>query len=95
MTRKIVRTEKGTFAKALTCDHCQVVRINGTPTHEIGCPVAWQDYTRECKECGTLFTPESSGQQFCDDSCYYAYNGLANPDEYELPDPDLTWADED
>lgn len=89
MTRTVARTEKGTFAKAMTCDQCNAVRINGIPTHETGCPVAYKDYEVECKWCGTEFTPESSGQQFCDDSCYRSYNGLPDPDDTEL------FADED
>lgn len=84
MTRKTVRTDKGTFARGLTCDHCQVVRINGTPTHETGCPVAWQDYTVECEWCGSEFTPETKHQRFCDDSCYCAFSGLPDPnDDYQ------------
>jgi hypothetical protein len=92
MTRTVVRTEKGTFARALTCDHCQIVRISGTPTHEIGCPVAWKDYKRECKNCGSEFTPESSRQEFCDNSCYCSYYGLPDPDD--SGDGDLFWYEE-
>ncbi len=49
------------------CDHCQLLRINGTVCHEIGCPVAWRDYWRECKWCGAEFKPEEKHQQRCND----------------------------
>jgi hypothetical protein len=55
--------------------------INKVLCHEHGCPDAWKDYDRECKWCGNKFTPEEKGQNFCDESCYNAYNGY--PDELE------------
>lgn len=59
------------------CKSCQAFRVNGILCHETGCPDEWQDYSRECKWCGSTFKPESKHQEFCEDSCYCAYNGLA------------------
>lgn len=76
MTRKVLRTERGTWARGLTCDHCEVVRINGVPTHETGCPVAWMDYAVECKWCGSEFFPKERHQKFCDSGCYASFYGI-------------------
>lgn len=57
------------------CDSCEVIAINGVNTHELGCPEAWRDYSRDCKECGQPFLPESSHQVCCDDDCNQAYHG--------------------
>ena len=38
------------------CQSCEVLNINGVNCHEIGCPDAWKDYTRECKECGVVMS---------------------------------------
>jgi len=54
----------------MNCNSCEALTINGVYCHEIGCPDAWRDYKNECKECGTLFTPDYKGQQYCDDSCF-------------------------
>ena len=51
------------------CQSCEVLMINGVRCHEIGCPDSWKDYQNECRECGSLFTPEYKDQQYCDDSC--------------------------
>jgi len=61
------------------CQSCEALMINRVLCHERGCPDAWKDYKRECKWCGNKFMPEESGQYFCDQSCYNAYNGY--PDE--------------
>ena len=53
---------------------CEVVMVNGTRTHELGCPDSWQDYTRECKWCGSEFKPEDVYQVYCDEGCAEAYN---------------------
>ena len=58
------------------CQSCEVLTINGVACHEIGCPDAWRDSDRECRECGEWFAPEASWQTFCDDSCYATHNGL-------------------
>lgn len=55
---------------------CEKLRINGVVTHEIGCPEAWRDEIRECKECGTEFKPEQRHQECCSHSCTVAYHGL-------------------
>jgi hypothetical protein len=43
-----------------------MLSINGVACHEIGCPDAWKDETRECFECGCDFEPEQRYQQVCD-----------------------------
>ena len=58
------------------CDSCEVLNINGINCHEIGCPEAWKDYSRECKWCGNDFIPEESDQQFCDMDCAKVYFGI-------------------
>ena len=63
------------------CDQCEELTINGVRCHETGCPVAWRDQSRECKECGCDFTPEIRHQQFCGDQCAAAYHGLPDPDD--------------
>lgn len=57
------------------CDQCEVLMIQGVKCHETGCPVAWQDYTKECEWCGTEFKPEERNQNACDASCAEAYYG--------------------
>lgn len=57
------------------CKSCQAVRINGVLCHEKNCPDAWQDYTKECKFCGTEFKPEERNQEFCCEECYCNYWG--------------------
>lgn len=59
------------------CPSCEVMNINGIRTHEIGCPDAWKDYTRECTWCGNKFNPEEKGQTCCSHSCFIAYNNLS------------------
>jgi len=61
----------------MTCRLCEMLRINGVPTHEIGCPEAWRTKTRECKECGQKFIPKTRGQVCCSEECCAAYYGLA------------------
>ena len=56
------------------CQQCEVLYINGIKCHEIGCPLAYLDETRECKECGTKFKPEDRRQVFCSDHCGAIYN---------------------
>jgi len=63
----------------MKCDQCQIVAINGTPTHEIGCPMSHRnpmDITRfsrrECLWCGTDFEPEDN-EDFCNHSCWESY----------------------
>ena len=55
------------------CDSCEVLMINGVHCHEIGCPDAWQDYMRECKECGAEYKPEEQYQEACSSNCEDAY----------------------
>jgi hypothetical protein len=65
------------------CEQCQVVRINGMRCHEIGCPIAWREEVRECKECGQEFSPEQPQQDCCSDDCAAAYGGWDWPGEQE------------
>lgn len=58
------------------CSSCQIVRINGVVCHETGCPEAWKDSLRECKECGTEFVPTERAQACCDDDCMRMYHGF-------------------
>ena len=60
----------------MQCKSCEVLWINGVKCHEHGCPDAYMDETRECKWCGSEFTPEENSQEFCDNSCYCAYYNL-------------------
>lgn len=58
-----------------TCSSCQLVRINGLVCHETGCPEAYKDERRMCKNCGSTFTPTVRQQRMCDDDCYTSYYG--------------------
>lgn len=57
------------------CESCEVLSINGHRCHEIGCPDAWRDYTRECAWCGQEFTPEEREQKRCSEDCERSYHG--------------------
>jgi hypothetical protein len=59
------------------CHQCEMLRINGVVTHESGCPDAWKDEIRECKECGSKFFPENRNQLCCDHSCTVSYHNLS------------------
>lgn len=56
------------------CDQCEIAYINGVKCHEIGCPDAWKDETRECKWCGNEFKPKEREQDFCEVSCAESYS---------------------
>ncbi len=53
---------------AISCDSCQLARINGVVCHETGCPDSWIDpetgegYEKPCWQCGFGFVPESANQ---------------------------------
>ena len=67
---KQTRDELGQFGpkrKVYHCDSCAMLRINGTPTHETGCPSAWQDYEIDCRECGCEFLPDERHRTVCND----------------------------
>ena len=51
----------------MPCDQCELLMINGVRCHETGCPLAWQDEVRECRECGCDFEPEERRQVVCSD----------------------------
>ena len=74
ITTKSMATPNNIKGGGNMCISCEVLYINGVKCHETGCPDAWKDYKRECDWCGTEFTPEYDGQQFCDDSCAEDYN---------------------
>ena len=62
------------------CNSCVALVINGVYCHETGCPDSHLDSKgnmkqKECKWCGSKFTPEEKGQDFCDESCAEAYHG--------------------
>lgn len=59
------------------CHSCEMLRINGTVTHEIGCPDAWRDEVRECKNCGEKFLPTEQGQDCCSHICMVTYNNFS------------------
>ena len=44
----------------ISCSQCAALVINGTPTHEHGCP----NQTAECTECGCVIPPR---HRYCDD----------------------------
>ena len=55
------------------CTQCEALMINGIYCHETGCPIAWKDYKRECKWCGSEFEPESKDQMLCSQGCIDSY----------------------
>lgn len=58
------------------CSHCQAATINGVRCHETGCPDAWRDYAKPCRECGCDFAPESRWQSVCDDCSHPVMNDI-------------------
>lgn len=71
------------------CQSCCAVKINGVLSHEHGCPDSWKSYRKECKWCGNMFIPEYRTQEFCQDSCYFNFNGIPDPEDTELCDEDI------
>lgn len=69
------RNTQGQFVCQYYCDSCQMLSINGLACHELGCPDAWMDECRDCRHCGTDFTPSERHQTFCDHDCGHAYYG--------------------
>ena len=55
------------------CDSCNAIMINGIFCHEIGCPDAWKDYKKKCKNCGKEFKPKEKFQDCCTKGCYKEY----------------------
>jgi len=60
----------------MACQSCQMLSINGIPCHENNCPDRWQDFERECKECGIAFCPEEKYQVCCCEDCASVYRGI-------------------
>lgn len=67
------------------CPSCEILYINGVRCHETGCPDAWKEEKRKCKECGHEFTPEERHQQCCSHTCNMAYYGV--PCDCEVCNP--------
>ncbi len=67
----------------MLCQGCEAVSINGILSHEHGCPEAWRTQTRECRNCGSEFSPETPHETFCDSACWASFNGLDNDTEGE------------
>ena len=59
------------------CHSCEMLRVNGTVTHEIGCPDAWKDELRSCKECGQKFFPTERYQDCCNHICMVTYHNFS------------------
>lgn len=59
------------------CHSCEMLRINGTVTHETGCPDAWKDELRNCNECGQKFFPQERYQDCCGHSCMVSYHNFS------------------
>jgi hypothetical protein len=59
------------------CHSCELLRINGIVTHEIGCPDAWRDEVKLCKWCGGKFIPEESHQDCCGHTCSMSYRNVS------------------
>lgn len=51
------------------CTSCQVLMINGCRCHETGCPEAWKDYKRSCRNCKKTFKPKEQRQELCSKRC--------------------------
>lgn len=64
----------------MKCAHCEMLVINGIPTHETGCPRAWET-EKECPWCGSAFQPESRFQVYCSVECAESDAGTAPIDE--------------
>ena len=59
----------------MLCSNCDCIRINGLKCHETGCPTAYLDEVRECKECGADYQPDSRNDIACSPCCAAAYRG--------------------
>lgn len=71
------------------CPDCEALMIDGVYCHELGCPSAWKDKKIECKNCGTIFTPDEKHQKFCSQECYWSYWGIGDETEYiDYEDPE-------
>lgn len=66
------------------CTQCEQLRINGVVCHETGCPEAWRDEIRECRECGTEFTPAARHIAFCCKGCLTSHYGMDCPEQDEF-----------
>jgi hypothetical protein len=67
----------------MLCNGCNPIAINGLLCHETGCPEAWRTRTRECRNCGSEFSPEEPLQTFCDEACWRSFNGFDNDEGEE------------
>ena len=60
--------------KTITCNSCDVLVINNHICHEAGCPNAWRDEVRQCKWCGSDFSPDYKWSECCCEDCWDSYN---------------------
>lgn len=68
MTRYTYRNGDPVAFPATGCTSCTPAVVNGRVlVHEHGCPDAWRDAARECRECGSTFSPASRFDRVCDD----------------------------
>lgn len=57
------------------CTQCQVLSINGLRCHETGCPIAWREYTKRCRNCKREFKLKEQRQEVCSKQCYRDFWG--------------------
>ena len=60
----------------MSCQSCEMISINGMACHETGCPDAWRDRPRVCRECGFDFRPTERVQMYCSPCCAAAAYGM-------------------
>ena len=65
----------------VSCDQCAALCINGTATHEHGCP----NTTKECSECSCQMPARPAHRTVCDacledERIYHGMDGDANED---------------
>lgn len=60
------------------CDSCEMLTVNGVPTHEHGCPKAWMNRKKKCFECGFDFVPENRFDSVCQD----CKESIENPEAF-------------
>lgn len=62
------RDQYGKFLRDdVHCTDCQMLSINGMPSHENGCRSAWQREVRRCRDCGCDFRPIERDVAICED----------------------------
>lgn len=51
------------YAHMICCQSCELHTVQGRAVHEAGCPEAWRDLVRECRE-SNLYLFTSSPEKF-------------------------------